>query len=209
MAKAKPFEEYSSQYENWFTLYGFAYESELEAVRRQLPRSEAGIEIGVGSGRFAAPLGIELGLEPSANMSKIAQERGINIVRGIAEAIPFRDSTFDFALMVTTICFVDDLMAALKELYRILKPGGYLINAFVDRDSPIGRLYERNKKTNVFYQYAVFYSAGEIASALEKTGFEDLTFSQTLFRSLSGLDRAELAKAGYGEGSFVTIKARK
>lgn len=209
MVKAKPFEEHTSQYENWFALHGFAYESELEAVRRQLPHSGAGIEIGAGSGRFAAPLGIELGLEPSANMSKIAQERGINIVRGIAEAIPFRDSSFDFALMVTTICFVDDLMAALKELYRILKPGGYLINAFIDRDSPIGQLYERNKRNNVFYQYAVFYSAGEIASALEETGFENLTFSQTLFRSLSRLDRVEPAKAGYGEGSFVTIKARK
>ena len=65
-AKIAPFEQYASRYESWFSKHRFAYKSELEAVRRQLPWGKNGIEIGVGSGRFAAPLGIKLGLEPSA-----------------------------------------------------------------------------------------------------------------------------------------------
>jgi len=63
MPKVEPFEKYASQYEGWFERNRFVYESELRAIRKQLPGSGKGIEIGIGSGRFAAPLGIKLGLE--------------------------------------------------------------------------------------------------------------------------------------------------
>lgn len=39
--------------------------------------------------------------------------RDISGVQGIAEALPFRDAVFDYALVVTTICFVDDPKAML------------------------------------------------------------------------------------------------
>jgi len=40
------------------------------------------IEIGVGTGKFAEPLGITYGVEPSENMYKIAQKLNINIIKG-------------------------------------------------------------------------------------------------------------------------------
>ena len=209
MPKIAPFEQYASRYESWFSKHRFAYESELEAVRQHLPQGKKGIEIGVGSGRFAAPLGIKFGLEPSAKMRKIARERGIDVVDGVAEAIPFSDSMFDFALLVTTICFVDNLQASFAEAYRILKSGAYLIIAFIDRDSPTGQAYERYKKNNVFYREATFYSAEEVISVLKKAGFRDSTLSQTIFKNLADIDRIEPTKPGYGEGSFVVIKAIK
>lgn len=208
-AKIEPFEKHASKYEDWFTKHRFAYESELQAVRQHLPQSGNGIEIGVGSGWFAAPLGIKFGIEPSAKMGEIAQKRGIDVVCGVAEAVPLGNSIFDFALMVTTICFVDDLEASFGEAYRILKSGAYLIIGFIDRESPIGKLYERNRKDNVFYQVATFYSVEEVVSVLEKTGFKDFTFSQTIFKNLSDIDKVEPVKPGYGEGSFVVVKARK
>ena len=55
MAKNEPFDEYVSQYEDWFERNKFAFESELQAIKGQLPKSNNGIEIGVGSGRFAVP----------------------------------------------------------------------------------------------------------------------------------------------------------
>jgi len=85
---------------------------------------------------------------------------GIEI--GVAEAIPFGDSTFDFALMVTTICFVDDLEASFKEAHRILKHNGCLTVGFIDRDSAIGRLDQQHKEDNVFYRVATFYSVPEL-----------------------------------------------
>jgi SAM-dependent methyltransferase len=209
MAKVEPFEKHASKYEDWFTKHKFVYQSELEAVRQRLPQNKQGIEVGVGSGRFAAPLGIKFGVEPSAKMREIAQKRGVEVVGGVAEAIPFSDSVFDFALMVTTICFVDDLEASFKEAHRILKPGGCLIIGFIDRHSPIGQSYERYKENNVFYRAATFYSVAEVISILNKGGFTDLTFSQTIFKNLSDIDRIEPVKSGYGGGSFVVIKAIK
>jgi ubiquinone/menaquinone biosynthesis C-methylase UbiE len=124
MAKTKPFDDHSDRYEGWFKTNAFAYKSELNAVRAQMPSSGQGVEIGVGSGLFAAPLGIQFGLEPSKKMREIACQRGVEAIDGVAEALPYDDFQFDFALMVTTICFLDDTEAAVKEAYRVLKPGG-------------------------------------------------------------------------------------
>ena len=142
-------------------------------------------------------------------MREIAQKKGVEVVGGVTEAIPFSDSAFDFALMVTIICFVDDLQASFKEAYRILKSGGCLIIGFIDRGSPIGQSYERYKENNVFYRAATFYSVADVVPILKKAGFGDLAFSQTIFKNLSDIDRLELVKSGYGEGSFVVIKAIK
>ncbi len=145
MARIEPFEKHPLQYEQWFDRHKFAYESELQAIRKLLPQRGNGLEIGVGSGRFASSLGIKLGLEPSRKMMEIAQGRGIEVIGGVGESLPFRDSQFDFATMVTTICFLDNVEVAFDEAYRILKPGGCLIIGFIDKDSSIGQLSQRHK----------------------------------------------------------------
>jgi len=209
MAKSKPFDEYASQYEDWFERNKFIYESELLAIREQLPESGEGIEIGVGSGRFAAPLGIQLGVEPSSQMRKIANQRGIEVIDGVAEDLPFNDVQFDFALMVTTICFLDDIEAAFKEAYKILKPGGLFIIGFIDKDSPIGKLYQQHKNESVFYKVATFYSVDEVISHLKEAGFKNFNFTQTIFHNLTEIKYVEPIKEGYGEGSFVVARGSK
>ena len=209
MARIEPFEKFAHRYEDWFEENKFVYKSELQAIREQLPESGEGIEIGVGSGRFARPLGIKLGIEPSGEMRKIAQGKGIKVVDGIAEALPFDNSQFEFALMVTTICFLDDIETAFRETYRILKPGGCLIVGFIDKDSPIGKLYQQHKKNSVFYRVAIFYSVDEVISYLKKANFKDFNFNQTIFHNLAQIKDIEPVKEGYGEGSFVVIKAMR
>lgn len=174
-----------------------------------MPESDNGIEIGVGSGRFAEPLGIKMGLEPSKEMIKIAQKRGIEVIAGVAENLPFKDSQFDFVLMITTICFVDDIEVSFQETCRVLKPDGFFVIGFVDKESPIGGLYQRHKKENPFYRIATFYSVDEVVSNLKRTGFKGFNFSQTVFHNLADIGDIEPIKEGYGEGSFVVIKARK
>ena len=141
--KIEPYEQHAGEYDDWFSKNRFAYESELEAVRMLLPGEGKGVEIGVGTGRFAGELGITLGLEPSPSMGKIAGKRGIVVIGGIAEAPPFRDGRFDFALMVTVLCFFDDAEGSRREARRVLAPSGSLVLAAIDRESPVGRSRRR------------------------------------------------------------------
>ena len=209
MAKTEPFERYKAKYEEWFEKNIFTYKSELQAVRYLLPKRGKGVEIGVGTGRFAEPLGIRVGIEPSKAMREVAQKRGIEVIDGVAEALPFEDCLFDFALMVTTICFVDDITASLKEAFRVIKPGGFFINGFIDKDSSLGKFYQQHKVNNVFYKIARFYSVDEIVSYLKKGGFQNLTFAQTIFHTLEEIKEVEAIKEGYGEGSFVVVSGMK
>ena len=111
MPKSDLFNRHSDAYDEWFERNADLYEAELEAVRRLLPpQPSKGLEVGVGSGKFAAPLGIRTGVDPSEAMSARARMRGITVVPAVAEALPFSGGRFDHALMVTTICFVDDIV---------------------------------------------------------------------------------------------------
>ena len=207
--KVQPFEKYADQYENWFEKNHWVYKSELQAVREQLPKQGKGLEIGVGSGRFAVPLGINFGVDPSPKMGELAKARGIKVVDAGGEDLPFNDSQFDFALMVTTICFLDDIEKAFRETYRILKPNGHLIIGFIDKNSPVGRTYQKHKDESEFYKIATFYSVDEVVLYLKNTGFGHFAFNQTIFRDLKEIKDIEPIRSGYGDGSFVVINARK
>jgi SAM-dependent methyltransferase len=209
MPRISPFEKYAEQYESWFEKNRWVYEAELRAVKAVMPKVGSGVEIGVGTGRFAGPLGIKNGVEPSKRMRRFAQKRGIRALDGVAEKIPFGDSQFDFVLMVTTVCFVDDIGKALMEAYRILCDGGVLIIGFVDRNSKMGEIYLERQKENVFYKEATFFSVDELVEYMNHAGFTDLTFNQTIFGTLAETVEDEPVKPGHGEGSFVVIRGRK
>jgi SAM-dependent methyltransferase len=208
MSGINSFSENVERYESWFMENPLAYVSEIRAIRELIPPGN-GLEIGVGTGRFAAPLGISKGVEPSRPMAELARKKGIEVAAGVAEHLPYGDAEFDFCLMVTTVCFLDDMALAFREARRVLKPDGAFIIGFVDRESPIGKEYLARKDQNPFYRNAKFYSGPEILRELEAAGFTDPLFRQTLFRPLQELQEAESVKEGHGEGSFAVIRAKK
>jgi SAM-dependent methyltransferase len=209
MPNIEPFERYAGRYEAWFERNKYVYESELLAIRTLLPESGEGVEIGAGSARFAAPLCIKVGLDPSGKLGELARARGLEVVKGVAEALPFAHSTFDFAVMVTTICFLDNVEAAFREAARVLKPYGCLVIGFIAKDSPLGTLYQQHKEESVFYRVANFYAVDEVILHLKSAGFKSFTFTQTIFHTLREIREVEPLKEGYGEGSFVVIKGEK
>jgi SAM-dependent methyltransferase len=208
MAKTSAFDTQVDRYEDWFEKNNLAYESQLEAVRSVLPRGK-GVEIGVGTGRFAEPLGIKLGVDPSESMREVARKKGVDVVPGVAEDLPFPDLSLDFVLMVTVICFFDDVQEAFKEARRVLKPGGSLVVAFIDRDTPIGKIYDANKHDSAFYKEAIFYSASEVKGMLEEVGFASTRFIQTIFKDPREMTEPEPVKVGSGEGVFGIVRAGK
>lgn len=207
MPKSEPFERHADRYDDWFEAHREAYESEVAALRRLIQEPGDGVEIGVGSGRFASPLGLRVGVDPAGEMLARARERGIDVVRGVAEALPFEAAAFDTALIATTICFVDDVDRTLTEARRVLRSDGALVIGYIDEDSPVGRMYREKQAENPFYREATFVTTDELVEALESAGFTDFEFVQTIFRWPGEIDDPEPIEQGYGDGSFVGIKA--
>lgn len=96
------------------------------------------LEIGIGTGlnfRYydKARLAQVVGLDPGVEMHRLARKRasaagiGVQLVGLSAERIPFDDGAFDTVLTTYTLCTIPDPAAALREMRRVLKPGGRLI----------------------------------------------------------------------------------
>lgn len=201
------FSRYHRKYDAWYDKNKFAYLSELEAIRKVLPKSGKGLEIGVGTGRFAAPLKITVGIDPSKEMIEIARGRGVDVRLGTGEKLPFGNASFDYAAIIITICFVKHPLKVLKETRRILKKNGRAIIGIVDKDSFLGKFYQ--KKKSAFYKYAHFFTVKELTDLLKEAGFNRFSYYQTMFRLPENTDSMESPRKGFGKGGFVVISAKK
>jgi len=205
------FEKNVAEYEKWYEDYFEVYQSELAAIKEQLlklPENIRGIEVGLGTGRFAQPLGIKEGVEPSEAMAEKAIKRGIEIIDGVAEKLPYRDLQFDFVLFVT-ICHLDSIKNALAEAHRVLKPNGSILIGFLDKEQSVAKQYLEKRHRSTFFANANFYTVDRIKSLVKESRFKDLEFNQTLFDDLDKIKKTQMPKQGFGEGSFVVVKAIK
>lgn len=210
MLKISPFEKYADEYDAWYDKYSAVFISETEALRAMLPPGNShGIEVGLGTGRFSVALGIKEGVEPAAAMRAIAQERGIEVMNAKAENLPYKDMHFDFVLMASCVTYLADIKKAFNEANRVLKKDGSIIVGVIDKNGKIGQLYESRRNSGKFNKYAVFYTIEKITDELKDAGFGKMEFLQTLFKNLDEIKDPEFAKSGYGEGSYVVIKAVK
>ncbi len=209
MAKTSAFDNNLNEYENWFIKNKFAYKSEINAIKEIAEIPENSIEIGIGSGLFAVPLGIKQGIDPSQTMANLGRKRGLDIKIGVAENLPWKDNSVDYALMVTSICFVDDVKRTLSEAYRIISDNGYLIIAFVDKNSSIGKEYIKTKNKSIFYNEAVFFGTDELITLSQNAGFKITAIKQTIFGKITDINQIQDSKNGYGQGSFVVLKCQK
>ncbi len=207
MAGVDAFESATGRYEAWFRDHPDAYRAEVRAVGELMAPVGRGMEVGVGTGRFAAPLGLRFGIDPSPAMLRIARTRGIDGVVGVGEALPFPDAAFDVVLLVTTVCFLDDMDLAFREARRVLASRGAIVVGFVDRSSALGQTYLERREENPFYREATFYTVDEVVDGLERAGFGAFDYRQTLSGPLPETGPTEPVEEGHGSGSFVVVRA--
>ena len=196
------------KYEVWFEKHKATYFSELKALKKVIPEG-LGLEIGVGSGRFAQPLGAKIGIDPSKNMLKLAIKRSIEVILGTGENLPFKDLTFDFVLVIVTVCFVENPVSVMKEAGRVLKRGGRLIVGEINKYSWLGQFYEDKRNKSEFYELATFYSSNEIIEMLDRVGIRYLESYQTLMSPSIPPEMLEEPEKGLDKGGFVVIAGVK
>lgn len=211
MTVEDPFETRPCEYDAWFDENENVYRSELLAIKELLPRKEGlWVEIGVGSGRFAAKLGIDLGIEPADGIAALARKRGVRVVKGKAEDLPLSDESVAAAFMITSLCFIADMGRAFSEVARILVPAGRAIVAFVPRDSRLGEIYAATGGEDPFLRHANLRTRGEVLNGMEAAGLRIERCVHTLTGDPARAnERVEDPGEGCDRGSFLVVSAVK
>ena len=143
------------------------------------------VEIGAGTGMFARRLGIGLSIEPAEAMARLCREKGVPVVRGVAEALPLDSGAFGLVAMITVECFLEDVL---------------------NRDTPLGRAYELRSVDDPVYRFARFRTAAELKAQLEAHGFRVEAACQTV-KDFG--DSVHEVHDGTGSGIFTVFKAIK
>jgi SAM-dependent methyltransferase len=104
------------------------------------------LEVGCGTGALAARCVAELGcevvaLDASAEMVRATQARGIDVMTGDVQELPFADGAFDCAVAAWMLYHVPDLDRGVAELARVLRPGGRLV-AITNGRGSLAELYD-------------------------------------------------------------------
>lgn len=168
----KVFEQYAERYDQWFVDHPDVYLGELKRVKIAIGTVPTPVlEIGVGSGRFAQPLSIEHGVEPSLPLGLMAKKRGIEIIQGIGESIPVKSRTFRTVVMITVLCFLEVPDETFREVHRVLMHDGTLVVAFIEKGGTIAQTYRTRPDKGTFLSHARFYTQEEVVSMIKRNGF--------------------------------------
>ncbi|MFW6126631.1 MAG: class I SAM-dependent methyltransferase [Thermodesulfobacteriota bacterium] len=143
------FDEQVAAYDRWYTtpLGQLVDRVEKAALFEFLPELQGRrvLEVGCGTGNISLALagrGARLvGLDVSGPMLAAAHHKarrqGLTIpwLRGRAAFLPFPDAVFDGVISILSLDFIDDREAAVGEMIRVLRPGGFLVVAMLNRYS--------------------------------------------------------------------------
>ncbi len=111
----------------------------MKARSQLVPQAQGRVlEIGIGSGLnlgFYDPQRVEVvvGVDPSAAMQRLARERAarcqvpVEMIALELGQIQAADASFDDIVCTFTLCTIPDAVSALREMRRVLKPGGRLL----------------------------------------------------------------------------------
>jgi ubiquinone/menaquinone biosynthesis C-methylase UbiE len=146
---ASSFDDQVAAYNRWYAtpLGQLVDRVEKEAIFALLPdlRGRRVLEVGCGTGNISLALarrGARLvGLDVSGPMLAAAQQRAREQsfsaawIRGGAAALPFPRNSFDGVISILALDFMADRPGVVREMVRVLRPGGFLLLALLNRYS--------------------------------------------------------------------------
>jgi ubiquinone/menaquinone biosynthesis C-methylase UbiE len=173
--RAQLFDEWPEAYDRWFTTPTGSlvrkYETELVMKLLSPKQGEIILDAGCGTGIFTLDILLSgskvIGLDLSLPMLKQAKnklkEYPLKLVLAEMLKLPFPESSFDKAVSVTALEFIEDGKAAVGELFRVTKRGGRVVVATLNSLSPwaLRRRVEAKRKHSLF-EKAIFRPPDEL-----------------------------------------------
>ncbi|MBI5638197.1 MAG: methyltransferase domain-containing protein [Nitrospinae bacterium] len=178
------FDGIAEQYDAWYgTPRGKAvFAAELAALQRVGAAGDGWAELGVGTGRFAAGLGIRYGFDTARNMLLSARARKVAVCAADAAALPVKGGALEGCLIMMTLCFLKNPSAALRETARALKPEGALVIGFVPREGAWGTAYAlMAEEGHPVYSRGRYYTSAAVRAMAEAAGFVFVRAASALF----------------------------
>ena len=155
-----------AEYNDWYHTRRGAWiakaEFDLMMSMMQPPAGRSLLDVGCGTGHFTrrfAQSGLQVtGVDPDKNALAFAkhQSNDIDYCEGDAQHLPFKDASFDYCSAVTSLCFIDDVNTALREMWRVSRTG--VVLGLLNRHSLL--YYERQQHPG--YAGARWDSVGDV-----------------------------------------------
>ena len=167
----------ANKYDAYFETKKGRYVWQVETdLMNQLIDIESGmrvLEIGSGTGIYSIPFAQQgcnvTGIDISGEMLAIARQKvieqqlNLDFIHMDANALHFSENTFERIYSMGVLDFVDDLEHAFEQAYRVLKPGGKISIAVVNRDSAWGKRYmDPQYNKGKVYAHAHFKNLNEL-----------------------------------------------
>jgi len=142
------------------------------------------LEIGFGSGffikKYASHVARIAGIDLSEDMVNLASSVNKNLIQsgkaefkqGNASSLPYEDYEFSVVVGIETFFFWQEPMASLREIHRVLAPGGRLVLEMAYNKEDGLDHAEDIEKMNL-----IIYSADEMTEMLTESGFSDIEFT--------------------------------
>ncbi|MFH1409227.1 MAG: class I SAM-dependent methyltransferase [Nanoarchaeota archaeon] len=148
------------------------------------------LELGMGAGRFLDEVSKVakkvIGIDISENMVDLAKKRNNDVTLQVMDAtkMTFKDNAFDIAYSMGMFEYVENLSPFLREVHRVLKPGGlFVFNCF--NDTPQTRIFRSLLKhfpsIGDGFPNMTIHTISSIRKSARKNGFRIKTWEGSLF----------------------------
>jgi ubiquinone/menaquinone biosynthesis C-methylase UbiE len=198
--------EYARAAQHYDEKWAFYVEATTRETLRRLPMTSGArvLDVGCGTGelmrrlRAKYPHAVLAGLDPVAEMLAVARDKlsgNEDLRTGYADALPWGAGTFDVVVSCNMFHYISHPVEALREMGRVLRPGGSLVLTDWCDDylaCRVCNLYLR-LTNRAFYKT---YRQAECRELLHAAGYRDLTIERYKISWLWGLMTAVVKKEG-------------
>ena len=176
------------------------------------------LDVGCGDGALiyatASRGAAATGIDPDPAMLAAARSRlaeaayGATFVEGRVEQLPFREASFDLVAAITVLCFVPDALAAVREMARVLRPGGRLVLGELGRWSGWAAIRRvRGWLGSSTWAAARFRTAAEIKTLARQAGLSVTAVRGGVYYPPVGVAARALLPLDSGLGGLTTFSA--
>ena len=175
------FDQWSDTYEHsWMQRVFFdpAHQKTLDLAAKVVPQPADVLDVGCGTGKLLRrvharwPQAHLIGVDPATGMIEVAKglTPGAAFSAGMAEALPLPDSSVDLALSTLSFHHWQDQAAGIREVARVLRPGGYFILVDAAFAAWLAQILRMKRFHSPAQMYALFTQAGLQVEAQRRFG---------------------------------------